>query len=320
MRCLRRGIRAPAENVRSRSTNLPALRGKDRAPQGDGPRVPSGRQRLVRDRLQVRQGKEAQPGRQGGTGFGRGGQEDRWQGRRRGQDHGRRREDVRRDRQCAIPTCRQGSRRLIRAGTISASVRSEDCAETGRPTAGKGSVMRSATGFLAAFALAAASAAGAQVTYGNGYPGRPGQPANPNDIVSCGSPQHRMLRCPVPRHWRGAQLVRQTSKAACVQGRTWGFDRGSIWVDKGCGGTFAPANGGGWQPGPGWNRRFEVSCGSPQYKYYFCQVDVGARGRVALLRQNSKASCVQGRTWGWNRAGIWVDKGCGAQFVVDRRW
>ncbi|MGH8114007.1 MAG: DUF3011 domain-containing protein [Rhodanobacteraceae bacterium] len=163
--------------------------------------------------------------------------------------------------------------------------------------------------------------AGTQVAYGNQYPGRPG----PNDTVSCGSPQHHLLRCPVPRHWRGARIIRQTSKAACVQGRTWGFDRGGIWVDKGCGGVFAPGNysgghGGGFRPGPGWNRDFVVSCGSPQYQRYFCQVDVGVRGRVRLQRQNSSAACIEGRTWGWNRAGIWVDKGCGAQFMVTRRW
>lgn len=167
-----------------------------------------------------------------------------------------------------------------------------------------------------AMALAAPCAAIAQYPGGQPPPYGPGYGGQ--RTVSCGSPQHRMLRCPVPNGWRGAQIVRQTSKAACVQGRTWGFDRGGLWVDKGCGGVFAAAS--GWQPGPGWNRDFVVSCGSPQYKYYFCQVDVGARGRVALQRQNSSAACVAGRTWGWNRAGIWVDKGCGAQFMVIRRW
>jgi len=49
-------------------------------------------------------------------------------------------------------------------------------------------------------------------------------------------------------------------------------------------------------------------------------VDVGRRGHVRLIRQNSNAACIEGSTWGWNRAGIWVDRGCGAQFMVDRRW
>ena len=172
-----------------------------------------------------------------------------------------------------------------------------------------------------------AGAAMAQVTYSNRppppppnyYPNQP-PPGYGQQTISCGSPQYHLLRCPVPPGWRGVRIVQQTSDSACVEGQTWGYDRGSIWVDKGCGGVFAPANGGGWQPGPGWDREFMVPCGSPQYRYYFCQVDVGARGHVTLQRQYSDAACIEGQTWGWNRAGIWVDKGCGGHFIVSRRW
>ena len=38
---------------------------------------------------------------------------------------------------------------------------------------------------------------------------------------------------------RGVRLVRQTSKSPCVQGRSWGYDRNRIWVDRGCEGDFA---------------------------------------------------------------------------------
>lgn len=167
------------------------------------------------------------------------------------------------------------------------------------------------------FGFAGTSAA--QVDYGNRPPPPPQYgPGYGQQAISCGSPRHRPMRCQVPGHWRGAQLVRQTSKSACIEGRTWGFDRGGIWVDQGCGGEFMAAS--GWRPGPDWNSDFSVSCGSPQYRYYFCQVDVGGRGRVILQRQMSDSACVEGRTWGWNRAGIWVDKGCGGQFLVTRRW
>jgi hypothetical protein len=177
---------------------------------------------------------------------------------------------------------------------------------------------------LATSALVFAASAAAQVTYSNRPPPPPPgyqQPypgAPPGQVVSCGSPQYRLLRCPVPPGWRGARIIRQTSDAACVEGRTWGFDRDSIWVNEGCGGEFIAAR--GWRPAPGWDRDFMVSCGSPQYRYYFCQVDVGARGRVVLQNQYSDSACVEGRTWGWNRAGIWVDHGCGGHFVVTRRW
>ena len=175
--------------------------------------------------------------------------------------------------------------------------------------------MRRIGGLLVASALLFAGAVGAQATYGDRPP--PPPPGYGRQTISCGSPRHRAARCQVPG-WRGARLVRQTSKSACIQGRTWGFDRGGIWVDKGCGGVFA--EGGGWRPGPGWNRDFVVGCGSPQFRYAFCQVDAGARGHVTLQRQTSDARCIEGRTWGWNRAGIWVDKGCGGQFMVARRW
>lgn len=186
--------------------------------------------------------------------------------------------------------------------------------------------MRTIALMVAVALLVFVGAACAQVTYGSrpppppeyGQQGYPGYPGYGQQTVSCGSPQHRLLRCQVPGNWRGVQLVQQTSKSACIEGRSWGFDRGGIWVDRGCGGVFAAA--GGWQPGPGWNQDFVVSCGSPQYKYYFCQVDVGGRGRVILQRQTSDSRCVEGQTWGWNRAGIWVDRGCGGQFLITRRW
>lgn len=182
--------------------------------------------------------------------------------------------------------------------------------------------------FVAAV-LAVPMAACAQVPYGNrppppaGYPG--GQPyppnaypGNPGQVVNCGSSDNRPASCRVPPGWRGVRLVQQTSRAACIEGRTWGYSRGMIWVNNGCRGNFAAAS--GWRPGPGWNRDIQLSCGSPQYRYAFCQVDVGPSGSVVVIRQISDTRCVRGRNWGWNRAGIWVDHGCSARFRVMRRW
>lgn len=143
---------------------------------------------------------------------------------------------------------------------------------------------------------------------------------NQRETIKCESSNSRYTRCRLP--WRGnARLVQQLSNSACERGRTWGNRGGSVWVDQGCRGRFAPAgNGGGWQPVPDWNQRFNVTCGSPQYNYAFCQVDVGRQGRVLLRRQTSSAACIEGSTWGWNRAGVWVNRGCSAVFTVDRRW
>lgn len=148
------------------------------------------------------------------------------------------------------------------------------------------------------------------------------------ESIDCVSRGYAYQRCDVP--WRDAQLVRQLSDTRCERGRTWGIDRrGFLWVDRGCGGRFAPVGysggpgpgpGGPWQPGPGWDSQFVINCGSPQYGYGFCSVDVGGGGRVSIRRRTSDAQCVEGRSWGWNRGGIWVDKGCSADFIVDRRW
>lgn len=145
--------------------------------------------------------------------------------------------------------------------------------------------------------------------------------------INCSSSGFKLARCAVP--WRDAVLVRQTSDSSCAKGRTWGIDRGGIWVDKGCGGTFAEArrgdgpdygNGGGWRPGPGWDTAIRVRCASQGYRYNMCQVDTGRGSSVSIERQISKTRCEQGRTWGFNRAGVWVDGGCEAVFRVDRRW
>ncbi len=158
--------------------------------------------------------------------------------------------------------------------------------------------------------------------------------AQSGGTVRCESVDGRPGRCDVP--WRDAQLVRQESKGACIRGQSWGMDRRGLWVDRGCRGLFAEAGwrgrperddrhdhgdrDHGWQPGPDWNRSIRLQCDSNQKRYQMCMVDVGRQGSVRLLKRMSDARCTQGYSWGWNRAGVWVDHGCRGQFVVDRRW
>ena len=152
------------------------------------------------------------------------------------------------------------------------------------------------------------------------------------DAVTCESHDMHRTRCDVP--WHDARLVDQTSDTRCVRGENWGIDDRGLWVTRGCGGRFVAAgrdhgddrhdhgdhDNGGWRPEPGWDTRFNVSCGSKDYEYHFCAVDLGGAGRVSVARQISGTACVEGRSWGSNRGGIWVDKGCAAEFTVDRRW
>ena len=147
------------------------------------------------------------------------------------------------------------------------------------------------------------------------------------DAVTCESHDMGRTRCDVP--WRDARLVDQISDTRCVRGRNWGVDRRGLWVDRGCSGRFVAAGGrdrgddrdhGDWHPGPGWDSRFNVACESRDFQYHFCAVDLGGAGRVSVARQISDTACIEGRTWGSNRAGVWVNGGCAAEFSVDRRW
>src|SRR5581483_3225532 len=149
-----------------------------------------------------------------------------------------------------------------------------------------------------------------------------------DSAVDCQSRNYTYTRCDIP--WPDARLVRQLSDTRCIRGQNWGVDRrGFLWVDRGCAGTIVAAGrhdhdrdryGGEWRPEPEWVRRFTIGCSSEGYRYTFCSVDVGGGGRVYLDRQNSGSPCIEGRTWGWNRAGVWVDQGCAAVFTIDRRW
>jgi hypothetical protein len=162
---------------------------------------------------------------------------------------------------------------------------------------------------------------------------RPG-PGWDRDIdVRCASEGYSYNMCQVDTG-RGSRvsLVRQISKTPCVEGRTWGFNRAGVWVNGGCEGVFrvqrrwaggSPGPGPGpgpWQPGPGWDTTINLRCASEGYSYNLCQVDTGRGGRVFVSRQISKTRCVDGRNWGWNRAGVWVNGGCEAVFTIERRW
>lgn len=152
------------------------------------------------------------------------------------------------------------------------------------------------------------------------YGGGPGYDNGYADSVDCKSYNYSYQRCPV--RWRDARIVRQLSDTPCRRGQNWGLDRQGLWVDRGCAGRFVDAygGGGGWRPPSGWDHNFQMRCQSSGYQYGFCAVDVGRGGRVYLQRQLSNSPCVEGRTWGWNRAGVWVDQGCEGIFTIDRRW
>ena len=61
-----------------------------------------------------------------------------------------------------------------------------------------------------------------------------------------------------------------------------------------------------------------ISCASQDGGRQFCPADT--RGGVTMVRQNSNSPCVQGQTWGCDGRGIWVDRGCRADFQVGNSY
>ncbi len=149
--------------------------------------------------------------------------------------------------------------------------------------------------------------------------------------VTCASDDGKRHYCAVDTS-RGVQLQKQRSGSPCVQGQTWGYDRRGVWVDRGCRAEFAlggrgggspgygqgPGNGGGgnWNGPGGGGGRQTVTCSSNNNSRVRCDADT-SRG-VQMVNQRSGSPCVQGQTWGYDRRGIWVDRGCRADFALGR--
>jgi len=117
---------------------------------------------------------------------------------------------------------------------------------------------------------------------------------------------------------RGVRLVRRLSDKPCRQGYSWGWDRNSIWVDRGCRAEFEVDRRGGGGGGGGGNLR---------QAYVTIESNDGRRkarviryeGRVSLHRKLSSKPCIEGVSWGYGNSQIWVDRGCRAEFAYFKR-
>ena len=61
-----------------------------------------------------------------------------------------------------------------------------------------------------------------------------------------------------------------------------------------------------------------ISCNSApgDTEKHYCEADT--RQGAHLVKQTSTVDCVEGKTWGWDEEGIWVNKGCGGQFALGK--
>ncbi len=152
-------------------------------------------------------------------------------------------------------------------------------------------------------------------------------PRSAAQTISCSSEDAKRHYCSANGPGR-ARLVNQRSESACTEGYSWGSDDRGIWVDHGCRADFAIEERRGGDRDPdrdgdhhrdrddnyGYVSGQVVSCSSDDRHRHYCPADT--RGGVQLIKQHSDSSCQQGRSWGFDRRGIWVDHGCRADFQV----
>jgi hypothetical protein len=141
----------------------------------------------------------------------------------------------------------------------------------------------------------------------------------------------------------GVRLMRRLSQANCSEGRTWGLTRQGVWVSNGCraefqvggssyygnssnynngynnngyysNGSYSGNYGNTYGYGSGYNQR--VTCESRDGRYNFCRTGSYIR-QAQIYRKLSSSSCQYNYNWGYRSDGVWVDRGCRAEFVVN---
>lgn len=133
-----------------------------------------------------------------------------------------------------------------------------------------------------------------------------------NDLyLTCESDGKRRI-CGVDTR-QGVRMVRKISDSSCDFGRDWGYDPNGIWVTNGCRAEFAVTyDVVGARVDPATYTR--LVCESANDSRRDCRVDTGFG--VQLTRQISDSECEFGRTWGYDRNGVWVTNGCRAEFTI----
>lgn len=138
-----------------------------------------------------------------------------------------------------------------------------------------------------------------------------GAAAYAQQVINCSSEDGGRHSCPVDARG-GVELTNQRSGSQCQRGYSWGADEAGIWVDHGCRADFTVNPYVPYQAGAG---NGTINCSSEDGGRRTCPADI--RGGVQLVKQRSGSPCQRGRSWGTDRDGIWVDRGCRADFAVN---
>ncbi len=159
---------------------------------------------------------------------------------------------------------------------------------------------------------------GCRAQFGPGRGGNPpglgnGRPPVAAGGVVCESKQGKRRRCPTG--FRGpVRLAQQYSDRACVEGDTWDWTPGEVWVTRGCRALFVEGRGqSGGRPDYGQGGGYNVTCTSDDGRYRTCAWEQ-RQGVPRLIEQLSRERCVEGSSWGYERGALWVDRGCRARF------
>lgn len=68
------------------------------------------------------------------------------------------------------------------------------------------------------------------------------------------------------------------------------------------------------QSGTTYQQGRRLTCASDDGRRHLCPANT--RQGVRMVNQRSGSPCIQGSTWGANRHGVWVDRGCRADFFL----
>ncbi len=128
--------------------------------------------------------------------------------------------------------------------------------------------------------------------------------------ITCASNQYRRSTCDVGGIILQAQLIQQHSRTECIEGVSFGIDQTSIWVDKGCRATFIV------DVAPDLDEGKTVACASIGNRPKSCAVARMFISGVELIRQDSRAACIEDYSFGFTDKAIWVKHGCRGLFRV----
>ena len=136
--------------------------------------------------------------------------------------------------------------------------------------------------------------------------------------IVCGDGRKARQNCAADTTY-GVYLNRQLSSDNCQYNRDWGYDRNGIWARNGCRAEFVTGDPNSYGNLGGMSSTRYTStvvCESQNGRRQTCGADT--RYGVDIYRQLSKSECIFNSTWGYDSRGIWVDRGCRAEFALSR--